>query len=116
MATGGTLPPRRQESAPPADSHHTPSPEAGEPRNHWSFEYLAPSGTGIDTVPQDRKITPKGVLQAKFASLERRGVEALEASVQRMTQRSRAALAAFDGMKAVALRSAASDVRNRGVT
>ena len=39
-------------------------------------------------------------LQERAASLERRGVEALEASVQRMTARSRAALAAFDDMKA----------------
>jgi hypothetical protein len=39
-------------------------------------------------------------LQERTASLERRGVEALEASVQRMTERSRAALAAFDDMKA----------------
>ena len=39
-------------------------------------------------------------LQERTTSLERRGVEALEASVKRMTERSRAALTAFDDMKA----------------
>ena len=45
-------------------------------------------------------------LHERAASLERRGVEALEASVHRMTERSRAALAAFDEMKARAAATA----------